>query len=128
MSFFKKLKDRMFKSSSKIGEGLDDLVAEAPADAPVAEAPAAPAPGGMLSRLIGREESRRVLDDAMLEELEDLLIRADMGVETAARVTANIAEGRFGRRVSAREIRAALAAEIARIMDPVARPLPLYAK
>jgi hypothetical protein len=37
-----------------------------------------------------------VLDDAMLESLEELLIQADMGVDTAVRVTANIAEGRFG--------------------------------
>ena len=62
----------------------------------------------------------------MLESLEDLLIEADMGVQTAARVTANIAEGRFGKRISTPELRAALGAEIARIMEPVARPMPLY--
>jgi fused signal recognition particle receptor len=67
-----------------------------------------------------------VLDDAMLESLEELLIQADMGVDTAVRVTANIAEGRFGRKVSASELRGALAAEVTRIMDPVARPMPLY--
>jgi fused signal recognition particle receptor len=67
-----------------------------------------------------------VLDDAMLERLEDLLIQADMGVDTALRVTANLAEGRLGKRVSAEEIKQALADEIARIMDPVARPMPLY--
>jgi fused signal recognition particle receptor len=42
------------------------------------------------------------------------------------RVTANLAEGRLGKRVSAEEIKQALADEIARIMDPVARPMPLY--
>ena len=67
-----------------------------------------------------------MLDDAMLESLEELLIQADMGVDTAVRVTANIAEGRFGRRVSTGELRAALAAEVTRIMEPVARPMPLY--
>ena len=66
------------------------------------------------------------MDDAMLESLEDLLIQADMGVDTAVRVTANIAEGRFGRRISSAELRSALAAEVARIMEPVARPMPLY--
>ena len=50
-----------------------------------------------------------MLDDAMLEGLEELLIQADMGVDTALKVTASIAEGRFGRRVGAREIREALA-------------------
>jgi fused signal recognition particle receptor len=49
-----------------------------------------------------------------------------MGVDTSVRVAANLAEGRYGRRVSSREIREALAAEIAAIMEPVARPLPIY--
>ena len=64
----------------------------------------------------------------MLESLEELLIAADMGVETALRVTANMAEGRMGKRLSAREIKELLAHEIARIMEPVARPMPIYAK
>jgi fused signal recognition particle receptor len=183
MSFFKKLKDRLFRSSDKIGEGLEALVAEGaeagdappaaetevagsaepqtasvpvpadmqtdpevsaptpPAPTPVAEpvpalekapqkaAPETPAPEkpGFIGRLLGRsEEPRRVLDDAMLESLEELLIQADLGVDTAVRVTANIAEGRFGRKVSTSELRGALAAEVARIMGPVARPMPLY--
>ncbi|OYU40737.1 MAG: signal recognition particle-docking protein FtsY [Pseudorhodobacter sp. PARRP1] len=125
MSFFKKLKDRMFRSSDKIGEGLEALVAEPDVSVP-AEPEARP---GLISRLIGRsDEPRRLVDDAMLESLEELLISADMGVETATRVTANIAEGRFGKRVSSSELRAGLAAEIARIMEPVARPLPLYSQ
>jgi fused signal recognition particle receptor len=124
MSFFKKLKDRMFRSSDKIGEGLEALVAEV-GDTPTAVAE--PEKPGLLGRLIGRgDEPRRVLDDAMLESLEELLIQADMGVDTATRVTANIAEGRFGKRISTADLRAALSAEIARIMAPVARPLPLY--
>ena len=123
MSFFKKLKDRMFRSSDKIGEGLEALVAE-----PTAATPAEPdAKPGLIGRLLGRsDEPRRILDDAMLESLEELLITADMGVETATRVTANIAEGRFGKRISTSDLRDALAAEITRIMTPVARPLPLY--
>lgn len=120
MSFFKKLRDRMFRSSDKIGEGLEALVQ----DAPEATAPEKP---GLLGRIFGAgDEPRRVLDDAMLESLEEVLIKADMGVDTAVRVTANIAEGRLGKRVSSAELRAALASEIARIMGPVARPLPLY--
>ncbi len=205
MAFFSKLKERLFKSSSKLEEGLDAIVAEGSAaaapepnpepgpdpqpappepapeippapppepppapepptvpdpprelpDPPPAEvpdwdepasdpypqevpdtatrtsAPAAPAlRPGFLGRLFGRGEQRMVvrreLDDAMLEQLEDLLIAADMGVDTAMRVTANIAEGRMGRKLSSAEIREILAAEIARIMEPVARPLPLY--
>ncbi len=151
MSFFQKLRKKMFRSSDRIGEGLDALVGEgdealpplpvtaprpmpgstAPPPAPLPPpTPAAPAKPGFLGRLMGTapEEPRREFDDAMLESLEELLIAADMGVDTALRVTANIAEGRMGRRVTASEIRRALADEIARIMEPVARPMPLYAK
>ena len=134
MLFFKKLRDKMFRSSDKLGEGLEALVADTPAvpalaptiqpDAPTPEVPEKP---GLLGRLLGRsDEPRRVLDDAMLESLEEVLIAADMGVQTAVRVTANIAEGRFGKRISTPELRNALAAEIARILGPVARPMPLY--
>jgi fused signal recognition particle receptor len=139
MAFFQKLKDRLFKSSSKIEQGIDAIIDEAPA-APAAApapgaAPATPAPdateaeerGGLVGRLFGQEKGR-VLDDAMLESLEELLIASDMGVETALKVTAAIAEGRFGRRVGSREIRELLAGEIAGILEPVAKPMPIYPK
>ncbi|UWR25332.1 signal recognition particle-docking protein FtsY [Sulfitobacter sp. S223] len=88
---------------------------------------------GILGRLMGRGSDaapvvRRVLDDAMLEQLEELLIASDMGVDTALRVTANMAEGRLGKKLSVQEIKALMSSEIARIMEPVAKPLPLYAK
>lgn len=95
-------------------------------ETPVAEA----RKPGFLGRLLGRTtaptEIRRELDDDMLEQLEELLIQADMGVDTSLRVTANIAEGRFGKKLSVREIKELLAGEVARIMDPVAKPMPLY--
>lgn len=124
MSLFKKLRDKLFRSSDKIGEGLEALVSESAAPE-AAAAPEADKPG-LIGRLLGRDETRRVLDDAMLESLEELLIRSDMGVDTALRVTANIAEGRFGRKISTAELKEALSDEIARIMEPVARPMPLY--
>ncbi len=84
----------------------------------------------LLGRLMGRSAPatvvRRTLDDDMLEQLEELLIAADMGVDTALRVVANMAEGRVGRKLSVQEIKELLSAEIARIMEPVAKPLPLY--
>jgi fused signal recognition particle receptor len=132
MSFFKKLKDRMFRSSDRIGEGLEALVTDAAPEAPPPEPQVEPeaAKPGLIGRIMGRtpEEPRRVLDDAMLESLEEVLIAADMGVDTALKVSANIAEGRMGRRVSSSELRDALADEIARIMTPVARPMPIYPK
>ncbi|PSK87163.1 fused signal recognition particle receptor [Limimaricola soesokkakensis] len=211
MSFFGKLKDRLFTSSSKLDRGLEEIVGEggeaveatqpattdhaapppepqpepAPEAAPRPEpsAPAGPRPAtpdaeppvappvtpgmpaapvtppappvreepaheaapqpepapepaaqkpGLLGRLFGKggeaAAPRRELDDAMLERLEELLIQSDMGVETALRVTANIAEGRMGRKLSVPEIKDLLAGEISRIMESVARPMPLYPK
>ncbi len=132
MSFFGKLKERLFKSSAKLGAGIDALVAgpeaaDAPPAPPAAQAEPAEGGRGLFARLTGRgaAEPRRLLDDAMLEELEEVLIGADIGVETSARIAANIAAARFGTRVGAAEIRGALAAEIARILAPVARPLPI---
>ncbi|MFC4669878.1 signal recognition particle-docking protein FtsY [Seohaeicola nanhaiensis] len=143
MAFFQKLKDRLFNSSSKLDEGLDAIVGDggdtepaAPSAPPAATpAPAArsePSRPGLLGRLMSRAAPqtvvRRTLDDEMLEQLEELLIAADMGVDTALRVTANMAEGRMGRKLSSDEIKQILATEIARIMEPVARPMPLYPK
>ncbi|NNE52173.1 MAG: signal recognition particle-docking protein FtsY [Sulfitobacter sp.] len=108
----------------------ETLTAVAPDLVETPEEPAAKP--GLLGRLMGRAAPktvvRRTLDDDMLEQLEELLITADMGVDTALRVTANMAEGRFGKRLSVAEIKELLANEIARIMEPVAKPLPLYPK
>lgn len=163
MALFSKLRERLFKSSSRLEEGLDAIVEEGGEDPPkealpqstppAAEvAPAAqqtPAPEatgapdaaakparGILSRLTGGSPAkpadkpvvRRELDDEMLEQLEELLIASDMGVDTALRVTANIAEGRIGKRLSTEEIKTLLSDEITRIMENVAKPLPLYPK
>ncbi|SOH94159.1 fused signal recognition particle receptor [Monaibacterium marinum] len=140
MSFFGKLKNRLLKSSSKLEEGLDAIVEEAPAPEPLpAPTPdpqpaptltTAPAPKpGFIARALGRTDApRRILDDAMLESLEELLIQSDMGVETSINVTAALAEGRFGKRLSTAEIKDALAQEISKIIEPVARPMPLYPK
>ena len=211
MAFFKKLKERMFKSSSKLEEGLDAIVEDGGAVEAAAEvdlgaeaerlatesarleeeaarlereaedaeaaralaqeadaeerraaeaaqieadrveaariarvedeerraeevraaAEASPKPG-LLGRILGRGEAktvvRRALDDEMLEQLEELLITADMGVDTALRVTANMAEGRMGKRLSTQEIKGLMASEVAAIMEPVAKPMPLYPK
>lgn len=141
MSFLSKLKSRLTRSSSRLEEGLDAIVSEAPVapggvvEAPVAEAKPEAKPDakpGLIGRLFGRSEDpvapRRVLDDEMLESLEDLLVASDMGVDTALRVAANIAQGRMGKRLSVPELKDLLATEIARIMEPVAKPLPIYPK
>ena len=67
--------------------------------------------------------TKRRLDDAALEELEELLISADLGVATAAKLAADLARERFDRDVSPEEVRGALAADVAGILEPVAQPL-----
>lgn len=61
---------------------------------------------------------RRKLDDATLEELQDLLITSDMGTKVATRITKGIARGRFDKEISGDEIRLALAEEIEEILKP----------
>ncbi len=67
--------------------------------------------------------NRRKLDDAALEELEDLLIAADLGAATAARLTDALRRRRFGSEVTVDEVRRVLADDIAEILTPVAQPL-----
>ena len=72
--------------------------------------------------------SNRKLDEDALQELEDLLITSDLGVKTAAKLSASISETRFGKDVSPNEILAALADEVATILGPVAKPLSVDPK
>ncbi len=104
------------------------------------EPPAAPepeAPRGFFARLkaglarstakltdaIGSVFTKRKLDDAALEELEEMLIGADLGVSAAGRIVEGFRRTRFGREVTDEEVKAALAEEIAAILAPVAQPL-----
>ncbi|GIL00529.1 MAG: hypothetical protein BroJett030_04280 [Alphaproteobacteria bacterium] len=68
---------------------------------------------------------RRRLDDDALQELEDLLIRADLGIDTAMRITEALSARRYGRDVTDAEVRQVMAAEIEKVLAPVARPLEL---
>jgi len=76
-----------------------------------------------LTEGLGALFTKRKLDDAALEELEELLISADLGVAAARRIIDSFRRTRFGREVTQDEIRAALAEEIAAILAPVAVPL-----
>lgn len=67
--------------------------------------------------------TKRKLDDAALEELEEVLITADLGPATAAKLTASLAASRFDKEVSDEEVRGALAEDIGKILEPVATPL-----
>ena len=117
---------------------------EAPAPAAEAPAPEAPAPApaprqswfqklksglsrssGALTEQIASVFTKRKLDEEALEELEDMLIRADLGADTAAKITDALRAGRFDKEITEAEIKAVLAQEITRALAPVARPLTL---
>jgi fused signal recognition particle receptor len=67
--------------------------------------------------------TKRKLDNDTIQELEELLITADLGVSTAAKLTANLAREKFDKEVTGDEVREAFAEDIAGILEPVARPL-----
>ena len=94
-AFFSRLKDGLTRSTQKLTESISAVF------------------------------KKRRLDDAALEELEDLLISADLGPAVAGRVIAGFRRTRFGKEVTDEEIRETLAAEMAAILAPVARPLEI---
>jgi fused signal recognition particle receptor len=70
---------------------------------------------------------KRKLDAATLEELEDVLVQADLGVETASRISEAIGEGRYDREISPAEVKGILASEVEKVLAPVAQPLAIDA-
>ena len=77
--WFQRLKSGLGKTSSKLSSGITDLI------------------------------SKRKLDAATLDDLEDLLIQSDLGIATTGRITDAIAKGRFEKGISAGDVRAVLA-------------------
>jgi len=75
--------------------------------------------GGAVTDLV----AKRRLDQAMLDEIEDVLIRADLGVESAARIAAAVGEGRYDKSITADEVKAVVATEVEELLTPVAKPL-----
>ncbi len=70
---------------------------------------------------------RKKLDAEALDDLEDTLIRADLGPATAAAIVATLRTSRYDREISDEEVRGVLAAEIAKALAPVAMPLAVDA-
>jgi len=69
--------------------------------------------------------TKRKLDEETLQELEDVLIQADLGLETAMQITDTLHSGRFGKDISTDEVRAIMGGEIRKVLEPVAKPLEL---
>ncbi|MEJ8310816.1 signal recognition particle-docking protein FtsY [Agrobacterium larrymoorei] len=69
--------------------------------------------------------TKRKLDEDTLDELEDLLIQSDLGVETAMRITGALSSERYGKDVSGEDVAKIMASEITKVLEPVAKPLEL---
>lgn len=69
--------------------------------------------------------TKRKLDEDTLQDLEDVLIASDLGIETAMRITDSLSAGRYGKDISTDEVRTIMREEIEKVLTPVAKPLEL---
>jgi fused signal recognition particle receptor len=93
MNFLNKLKSGLSKTSGKLSGGITGIF------------------------------TKRKLDDASLEELEELFIESDLGAPLAAELTSEFSKNRFDKNIEANEVREFLAGKIASILEPYAIPL-----
>jgi fused signal recognition particle receptor len=92
-SWWQKLKSGLSRTASNVSEGITGLF------------------------------TKRKLDGDTLEELEDLLIQADLGIDVAARISAAVGKGRYDKEIEPEEVKAILAEEVAKVLAPAAKPL-----
>ncbi len=97
-SWFLRLKAGLTKTSSKLTDGITGLF------------------------------TKKKLEAGTLDELEDLLIQADLGVETAMRITEALSKGRYDKGISPEDVKTVLAQEVERVLAPVVKPLVINAK
>src|SRR5207302_610469 len=76
-----------------------------------------------LSTAVADLVTKRKLDRAMLEDIEDVLLRADLGTEVAARIAAAVGTGRYDKAISADDVKNVVASEVEKVLSPVAAPL-----
>jgi fused signal recognition particle receptor len=79
--------------------------------------------GGAVADLV----VKRRLDQEMLDEIEEVLIRADLGAESAANIAAAVGEGRYDKSITPDEVKAVVATEVENVLAPVAKPLEIAA-
>ena len=93
--WFRRLKSGLTKTSAQLSEGIAGIF------------------------------TTRRLDAETVEDIEDLLLRADLGVETAARIVEALSSSRYAKGMSEADVRAVLAREVERVLEPVAKPLEI---
>jgi fused signal recognition particle receptor len=82
---------------------------------------------GSLGSAVADLVTKRKLDRAMLEDIEDVLLRADLGTEVAARISAAVGHGRYDKAITADDVKAVVASEVEKVLAPVAKPLEIDA-
>src|SRR6476620_9301730 len=97
LSWWRRLSSGLKRTSSSLGSAVADLV------------------------------TKRKLDRDMLEDIEDVLLRADLGAAVAARIAAAVGHGRYDKAISADEVKAVVASEVEKVLVPVATPLAIDA-
>ncbi|HEY0233729.1 MAG TPA: signal recognition particle-docking protein FtsY [Afipia sp.] len=80
---------------------------------------------GSITGAVADLVTKRKLDRAMLDDIEDVLLRADLGTGIAARIASAISEGRYDKSVSAQDVQGIIAAEVQKVLAPVAKPLEI---
>jgi fused signal recognition particle receptor len=97
LSWWRRLSSGLKRTSSSLGSAVADLV------------------------------TKRKLDRAMLEDIEDVLLRADLGTEVAARIADAVGAGRYDKAISADEVKSVVATEVEKVLAGVATPLQIDA-
>ena len=95
LTWFERLRKGLFRSSQQLGDSIGSIF------------------------------TKRKLDEDTLQDLEDVLIQADLGMETAIRITDALSATRYGKDISTEEVRTIMASEIEKVLGPVAKPLEL---
>jgi fused signal recognition particle receptor len=97
LSWWRRLSGGLKRTSSSLGSAVADLV------------------------------TKRKLDRAMLEDIEDVLVRADLGTEVAARIAEAVGKGRYDKAITADEVKDVVANEVEKVLAGVAKPLEIDA-
>ena len=97
LSWWRRLSSGLKRTSSSLGAAVADLV------------------------------TKRKLDRAMLDDIEDVLLRADLGTAVAARIAEAVGAGRYDKAISADEVKGVVASEVEKVLAPVAKPLQIDA-
>jgi fused signal recognition particle receptor len=97
LSWWRRLSGGLKRTSSSLGSAVADLV------------------------------TKRKLDRAMLDDIEDVLLRADLGTEVAGRIADAVGKGRYDKAVSADDVKTVVATEVEKVLSPVAKPLAIDA-